>query len=455
MAWQKLRKQIFFTVWRLKGFKTGYYYQEFQSEDRKGIHPDTSKRRLAQILSHCEQSVPYYGKIMRDLGRSFEDDPFRYLRGFPILTKDIIRCRFDELKSNDLNHRSWSYATSGGSTGETVRIIADDEHCARASAVTDLFSKLIGKDVGESEIYLWASPRDLVKGTTGWKSYLSNKLSNSHFLDARQMTPEQMKDYIAILNVKRPKLIVAYGDALYEVARFAERERLEVVPQNAVITSAGMLFPFMRQKIEQIFHCRVFDRYGTREVGTIACERPGCEGLWVPPWTIYVEIADLNGNPVPNGTEGEILVTSLSNYAMPLIRYRIGDRGTLSSGVASERGPFGQVLGDVLGRINDTFKTRKGGIVHASYFAILLYFRDWIKQYQVIQKSYSNVVFRIVKSGSECPQRELNELTARTKMVMGEDCEVNFEFVDEISASNSGKFRYIMSEVPDREKKDG
>jgi phenylacetate-CoA ligase len=438
----------------MRGLNWGYYYERFQREDQMGIHPDTSKKLLSRILAHCQQSVPYYQEIIHNLEGSFEDDPFTYLQRLPILTKDIIRSHFNELKSTDINQRKWRFATTGGSTGESLRFIADSEHSARAFAVTSLISKSIGAEVGESEILLWGSPREIMHGTHGWKAALQTKLSNSQILDASQLTSERMKEYIAIFNAKRPKLIMAYADALYELARFAEREKLEVYPQNAVVTSAGMLYPYMRQEIEKVFHCQVFNRYGSTEFGTIACERPGCEGLWVPPWTIYLEIVDNHSNPVPNGTEGNILVTSLSNYAMPLIRYRVGDRGVLSSITTSKGSTSGQILQDILGRDNDIFVTREGAIIHASYFAILLYFRDWIKRYQVIQKSYCKVIFRIVKTGSECPQIELNELTKRTKEVMGEDCVVHFDFVDEIPASNSGKFRYIISEVADPGKKD-
>lgn len=446
------RKQLLISLSLMRGLNWNYHYDRFQREDQIGIPSDTTEKLLRKILAHCQQTVPYYRGKMLDLGSSFEEDPFRYLQCFPVLTKDIIRSHFNELKSIDIDQRKWHFATTGGSTGESLRIIADNEHSACAYGVRSFFEKLMGKEVGESEIYLWGSPRDIHHRTKGWKARLLNKLSNSQLLDASQLTSERMRGYISILNAKKPKLIVAYADAVYNLARFAKRENLEVHRQNAVVTSAGMLHPFMRQEIENVFQCRVFNRYGTTEFGTIACERPEHEGLWIPPWTIYLEIVDDRGNPVPNGTEGNLLVTSLSNYAMPLIRYRVGDRAVLSSRTTGKRDISIQVLDAILGRDVDSFKTKEGNIIHPSYFAILLYYRDWIKQYQVIQKSYSNVIFRFVRSGSECPESELNELIDGTKMVMGEDCVVNFEFVNQIVASNSGKYRYILSEVPNSDK---
>jgi phenylacetate-CoA ligase len=391
-----LRETAYFALVRLRGQALGTYYKRFLREDRDGIPPDTSKRLLIQLLAHCKQSVPYYAEVMRDIGDSFYEDPEEYLKRFPILTKETIRRRFGELRSTDLARRKWYRNTSGGSTGEPAVFIQDWEYAARSGAVTLLFSKLAGREIGESEVRLWGSLRDIVGGTEGWRTRLVNKLTDTTFLSVLQMTPSKMRELVAILNAKRPKLIVAYAEVIYELARFAEREGLEVAPQAAIMTSAGMLYPFMRATIEKVFQCRVFNRYGSREVGNIACERPGREGLWVAPWGNYVEIVDSEGNRVPDGTEGEILVTSLTNFAMPFVRYRIGDRGVLSP---------------------------------------------------VRDKSPSCIVFRIVKSGVDPQQAELDEISARTRTIMGDDCEVAFEFADEIVPSDSGKYRFIISEV--------
>jgi phenylacetate-CoA ligase len=442
-----LRKAAYFALVRLRGQALGTYYERFLREDQNGIPPDTTKRLLVQMLAHCKRSVPYYAEVMRDLGGSFYENPEQYLRRFPILTKGTIRSRFDELKSSDLPRRRWYYNTSGGSTGEPVRFIQDWDFVVQSGAIKLLYSKLAGREIGECEIRLWGSIRDIIQGSEGWKAALVNKLTNTIIFNAFRMTPEKMREFIAVFNAKRPKLILAYVQAIYELARFAEREGIEVVPQSAIMTSAGTLYSFMREKIQDVFQCRVFNRYGSREVGDVACERPGYEGLWVAPWGYYVEIVDSEGNRVPDGTEGELLVTSLTNFAMPLIRYRIGDLGVLSPMKGSDHGKSGQVLETVLGRTVDNFKTRNGVLGDGIYFMFLLYFRDWVSKYQVIQKDFSWVVFKIVKSGPGPQQAELDEIVAKTRLVMGSDCEVTFEFVDDIPASGSGKYRYTISEV--------
>ncbi|HLO14775.1 MAG TPA: hypothetical protein VK206_08100, partial [Anaerolineales bacterium] len=87
-------------------------------------------------------------------------------------------------------------------------------------------------------------------------------------------------------------------------------------------------------------------------------------------------------------------------------------------------------------------------LIESGYFMPLLYFRDWIAKYQVIQKSPTSILFKIVKSGVEIPPGELDEIANNTGLIMDDDqCETRFEFVNEIPASESGKFRFLVSEV--------
>lgn len=442
-----LRQAAYFALVGLRGQRLGAYYRHILREDRDGIPPDTTRNLLVRLLAHCKRSVPYYAEIMRDLGDSFYDDPEEYLKRFPVLTKGIIRSRLDELKSTDLPRRKWYFNTSGGSTGEPVRFIQDWDYAARSGAITLLYSRLVGSEVGESKVQIWDSWRDITGATETWRSRFITSLTNTTLLSVFRLTPDKMREFVHIIDTRRPKLILAYPQAIYDLARFAEREGLPMSPQAAIIVSGGTLYPYMREPIERVFQCRVFDRYGSREVGDIACERPGRPGLWVAPWGNYLEIVDGDGNRVADGCSGEILVTSLTNFAMPLVRYRIEDRGVLSPVRSNGGDRHGQVLEAVLGRSYDMFVNRHGVLVESGQFMELLYFKDWVSKYQVIQRSYTHVEFRIVKTDLDLQPAELEEISTRTRVIMGDEVDVTFEFVDDIAASGSGKYRFIRSEI--------
>jgi phenylacetate-CoA ligase len=280
-------------------------------------------------------------------------------------------------------------------------------------------------------VYIWGSERDILEGSFGaeLKKLVIKSLLRKTYLNAFRMTPKKMNEFINILNTRQPKLIIAYVDSIFELARFAEREKIAIRPQSAIITSAGTLTPFMREKIEGVFQCKVFNRYGSREVSDIAGECDAHRGLHVFPWGCYVEVVDEAGNRLPAGTEGNIVVTCLSNFAMPLIRYEIGDRGTLASeATGCPCGRQGQILEEIAGRNVDIFKRKDGTLIDGEYFTHLLYFRPWVWK-------------------CDYEPEELADIIHKTRVIMGEDCQVDFEFVDDIPTSPSGKYRYILSEI--------
>ncbi|MEJ6483213.1 hypothetical protein N0Y54_18145 [Nostoc punctiforme UO1] len=439
-----LKKHIYLALNTLRGFRYPEIYKNLIKKEKSVVGSQITKELLTKLLRHSQKSVPYYSNLMSEIGYEvlLEQNPEIYLSKLPILTKDVIRKNSENLKSLDLEKRKWYFNTSGGSTGEPIRLIQDQEYFDQSHAITLLYSYLIGREIGEAQVNLWGSERDIFEATRNWKSIFSGFLSNTTYMNAYQMNLQQMAEFIHLLNQKPPKLILAYSQAIYQLAKFAESERIKVTHQKAIMTSSDTLHPWMREKIESVFQCKVFNRYGSREVGDVACERPGCEGLWVAPWGNYVEIVDDYNNPLPAGVEGNILITSLTNFGMPLIRYKIGDMGVLSANHSS-----GQIFQQISGRNTDMFKTQDGTLADGGYFMGLLYFKDWIKQYQVIQKSYSEIVVKIVALNSNYSLEELDDFVEKTKILMGEECVVNFEFVNEIKTTASGKYRYVISEV--------
>ena len=442
-----IKKSIYMTYAFYRGHKFPQLYNKYLMEAQTEIDPNTTKKLLKDLLMHCLKSVKYYSQLMETIGNRdiLENHPEKYLSMLPVLTKDIIRRNLKELRSNDLKHGKWYFNTSGGSTGEPIKLIQDRDFFDKTTATTLVYDRLVGREIGEAEVRLWGSEKEVLQGTMGWKVNFFNYLTNSTYLNAFRMSPEDMKNFILILNRIRPKVIVAYAQAIYELAKYAKQRQIEVISQNVIISSAGTLYSWMREMVEDVFKCKVYNRYGSREVGTIACESPGRDGLWVAPWANYVEIVDDEDNVLPCGAEGHILVTCLTNHAMPLIRYKIGDCGSI---IPERCNSYeGQALSFVTGRNVDMFKTPRGTKIDGEYFTHLLYFKEWVKKFQVVQKSDSDIEFKIVKSNLEPEPGELDDIITKSQMVMGKDCNISFEFVDDILPSASGKYRYTISEV--------
>jgi phenylacetate-CoA ligase len=109
-------------------------------------------------------------------------------------------------------------------------------------------------------------------------------------------------------------------------------------------------------------------------------------------------------------------------------------------------------LKKIVGRTIDVFHTKDGAKVDGAFFIYQFYFRNWVKNYQVIQESLEQIVIKLVKK-DKVPQEDLAEIEKNVKHVMGKDCEVVFEFVPQIEKTKTGKFLYTYSKVKEPPKK--
>jgi phenylacetate-CoA ligase len=372
----------------------------------------------------------------------------------PLLDKEALRTQSEALQSDDLDRRNWFYNTSGGSTGEPVQFIQDREYQEWVTAIKKHFNGWTGYQRGQPRVKLWGSERDLLVGEETLKTRISRWVRNEHCLNAFRMGREQMRKFVKKINHVEPVQILAYVESIYELAQFIEEKGLEIHSPKAVMTSAGTLYDHMRDTIRRVFDAPVFNRYGSREVGDIACECEAHEGLHVSAPTHYIEILRTDGTPAEPGEVGEIVVTHLTNYAMPLIRYRIGDMGAWAEEPCS-CGCSWPLITKVTGRVSDTFINQNNDAIHGEFFTHLFYHEDWIQKFQVVQEAMDRIVIRTVPhedsdNYEQRYQEEIQEIIRNIRSAMGGSCTVEFQFEEDIAPTDSGKYRYTISKVERR-----
>jgi phenylacetate-CoA ligase len=404
------------------------------------------EKRLEELLRHAHKNTDHYGTLLEKY--DVVDDHGVSLRNFcdlPVLNKKTIRNSPDALISTDIDGREWYRNTSGGSTGEPVEFIQDADVRDWKHAVKMLYNEWTGYHAGQPRVRLWGSERDILAGNKTIKNRIGNFLMNEHWENTFKMDETDMRDAVRTINDVRPVQVLGYAESTYQLSKFIRERDLNVHSPDAVMTSAGKLYDEMRQTIRDIFGAPVFDRYGSREVGDMACECKRHDSLHVSLPTHFIEILDEDGRPASPGEPGEIVVTHLTNYAMPLIRYRIGDVAVWAQ-ESCDCGRAWPVLKEIKGRVSDTFVTGDGSRVHGEYFTHLFYHRDWVERFKVIQERKYLIRIEIVES-SPSPTDELDEIEQKCQAVMGEQCDIVFDIVNEIERSDSGKFRYTVSEV--------
>lgn len=365
----------------------------------------------------------------------------------PVLTKEIIRKEGRNLISDEAEARGGYINTSGGSTGEPVRFIQDKEYFSCNFGDKLLFGVLNGKVPGDKEIKLWGSEKDILEGSIGIKEKCINWCYNRVFLNSFVMTRELMKSYIETINREKPLQIWTYADSVYQLARYINQNQERVFSPKNIISTAGVLYDEMRTEISRAFKdSLIIDQYGSREVGGIGCEIGGKRGIRIFEHTNKVEILNQQTGEISDSGEGELLITNLTNYSMPLIRYRIGDMGEKNCDLTGYQGSFG-VLTKLTGRTNTHLRKEDGSLIHGEYVTHLFYNKEWIETFKVIQHAYKEVEFQIViKDGCEVNEDDLQMMKQSLRKVM-EGCEISVVYMDEIPRLKSGKYQFVVSEI--------
>jgi len=404
-------------------------------------------QKLQHLLTHAYENVPYYHRLFRTLGLKPTDIKTQHdLKKLPILTKETIRKNLSELIPMNYEKESLMPTATGGSTGEPMKFYINDNWQAWNMAAAYRQWNWAGYDIGDKLIYLWSSPHDIY-----FQEALKNRLLNffhrTRYLDALQLTENTMDEYIKVLQLYHPKIINAYASAIYILAEYMEKKGINDIHPKAILTSCEMLFPFQRAVIEKTFGCRVYDYYSGRDTTFHAGECSEHIGYHMALENAVVEFLK-NNEAVSYGEIGKMIITDLENYAMPFIRYEIGDLGKLSD----ETCPCGRhlpLLKEISGRIRDVIVTKDGKYLTGAFISTLFYDKrgrtKGIKQYQFIQQTKDHAILKIVKA-EDFSQEKLDKIIEKITSQCG-DMRIETEFVDVILPTQSGKYRSVMSEV--------
>ena len=396
--------------------------------------------RLRKLLKHCARNVRYYRDCAPLHEAAFcENSSLEAFRAIPPLTKSIIRSHHDGLVSVDAHKRGSYRNTSGGSSGEPLVFIQDRAHYESNVIANKLYSNyLAGKSLGENELILWGADIDIRKNSEGFFNNVRNLFYNRLFMNCFSLTNEKLHDICRVINRYRPVLIWSYVEVLDILSRFVATHDIGIRSPKVIISTAGTLHRHVRARAQAVFGCPVLNQYGSREVGPVAIECEQHEGLHVFPWTHYVELV-----------EGRLLVTALTNYSMPLLRYDIGDFAQPPSSPRCSCGRNTLGLRSIEGRTIEFFRNKNGDLISGQALVHALYFRDFIERFQIIQEDYERILVRVVSQDFREFESQRPEIEARFQELMGGPINVEWDIVDDIPASVSGKFFYTRCRIDD------
>lgn len=399
---------------------------------------------LVAMLEHAAATTTYYSELFRTLGfdpRSLKSE--NDIKQLPFLNKEQLNENIDSFLSGKYRRDQLICASTGGSSGLPLTFYRDRRAQVVRRAQDFLFNARIGVFPGQRRAWVWGARMDAFS-MGSFKARMSNFLTErAIYFYAFDSPAEKMDEFLIRLRRHRPEVVFAYPNMLAALGKRASQTGLAIsIPK--VIVTAEPLYNWQRELFAQVFSAKTFERYGSREIGTVASECSQHLGMHIFEPSYCCEVVDEAGNAVPNGQMGELVVTDLFNYAMPLVRYRTGDMVVIDDSPCGCGCTWCRIVG-IGGRIVDMIVRPDGAKVEGLVVVNSLRMSGVRVQVQVVQTTPTSLVVRYQETDT-IPEDVRCRFQSRISELLGAPLDIVYEPVSQLHYDPSGKYRYVISE---------
>jgi phenylacetate-CoA ligase len=403
--------------------------------------------KVREIVKYAYEHVPFYHEKFRQLGLRPEDvKTVEDLKKIPVIERRELQRNADKIISDEFDVTKLKRISTSGSTGQPLFTYITRKEDAFRKA------KLL-----RANIVCGQKPRDKWVVITG-PQHQAEKYRLQRFLSIYMPIPISVFDDAAtqISEIERigPDILDGYSSSLLLIAKEAEKKGTETIRPKMIIGGAELIDSSSRKFIEAVFNAPFYDEFACMELERLAWQCEERRHYHIDADSVIMQFLDERGEEVGPGESGEIVCTSLFNYAMPFIRYAVGDVGRASKESECPCGIHFPLMEVIEGRKDSFIVLPDGRVLSPLVFGWIMEFFKYypcIEQYRVVQKRIDLFRFIIRKKNSEVDEKVMGaELVEhfRQFLKLGES-KVDFEvdFVDEIPLDKSGKLRKIVSEL--------
>lgn len=377
---------------------------------------------LRKLVEYAYNHVPYYRELFDGIGLSpSEIREEKDLQKIPFLTKETVIANKEKLLSDEFDKESLVHLTTSGSTG-----IPTDFYVQKESPVRE---RVYGVHMFEDMGYKADSSRLVMRGKEFWA--LKNKGKNWQWdgfkrelsINIFDMTPESMKEYCRVIEKYKPDFAFGYMSAMYTLCKYIASSPKKLRHQfKGFLSISETVTEEQRNFVESVINARVFSFYGMSERIIIAGECKYSNEYHIEPMYGIAEIVDENGNVITEaGVTGELVGTGLLNYAMPLIRYKMGDMASWSKNETCKCGSGKKRLEGVQGRkAKDVLIGKDGSVISLASLEVHSEIYSYMSRYQLVQDYKGEVTVKAVAvNGFPLTEEKLKKIsevfTERTK----------------------------------------
>jgi len=396
------------------------------------------EENLHSMVSFCYENIAYYQELFANQElKPVDITTLEDLVKIPVLDKNTLVAKSKLFQPRN-PCKPYAVQHTSGSTGTPLALNVNERTYKLAMALLVDHEESHGIPFGSRRATFAGR---MLKPADDMKPPFSrfNRSENQRLFSSYHINENTFPHYKKELDKFQPKELIGYPSAIYDLAaHYLKSDSKPGFQPKAVITNSETLLLWQREKIESVFGCPVYDYYGTAEYVTFAGQDK--DGIYRT--NPIIGITELVTDEASDENSGRIVATSLTNKAMPLLRYDLGDTATLaySSGTQTVGTP---AFISIDGRQDDYIETTDGrriGRLDHVFKGI-----EGIKESQILQSQPGSITIKVVKDGFG----NFNESSLRSncKERLGDDFNVSLEYTSEIPKGRNGKFRSVIKEL--------
>jgi len=399
------------------------------------------EKKLEAVLNHAYRNVPYYHRLFDSVGvkpddiRNIED-----LSKIPIITKSQLKNANKEIIARNVDLNNCVECKTSGSTGMPLTLLFSKEDTPYAGASYERVRIENGLRLLRDVSLNVGSPYVIPKGGKKWYQHLG-----IHRREGLNVF-EPLDAQIQILKKVKPDAMWGYPSAIKLLAKAVEEKNIKKVSPRLIFTAAEVLDSETRNFINSGFNVNLFDVYGAWETGCMAWECDEHAGYHMSMDTVLMEFINEKGEHVNAGERGKVVVTNLHSYAMPIIRYEIGDFAIPTDEECS-CGRGGYLMKAIEGRCDDFIKLPNNRIISPRNFTLAMHTISGISEFQVVQEKEDEIVVYVVKMEEFEDFMVFEGIETEFKKFLGDNVDIKPKIVKEIAKEKSGKLRSVISRV--------
>jgi len=427
-----MRTDVWWAFWKClqDEWRSQAEWEEFQA------------RRRRELAEHAARMTSFYARLFAECGfRPEHAEDAAEWQKLPILTKQTIRANFSDLIARDFRRYAPRISRTSGSTGEPLTVYHTGLSHTYLRALNFAGWAQRGYRLGDP--YAAFAGGSLLPDALGFQQRVYAWLQHCYVMPSYHLSRDRFERYLTILRARRIAYVYGYASALYDFSLQMQDRQRELPPLRGVFTTADMLFPAQRRFIEHTLGTEITDIYGNPESGLMSYECDRHSGFHYGMQNAWVEIVDDQGAPVPEGTVGRVVVTSLNNFSFPMLRYDTGDEGALCTAPCACGRGYHRIV-QLAGRSRDYIVLPDGRHIHGAFFNHLksIYEADWLMRYHIHQPSREEIVFQCLCRRPPTPA-ELEAIASEIRTGTGHLIRVTMEVKDELPLTRRGKYKLI------------